>query len=151
MSGKILVIASRFNEFVTSHLVKGAEETLQDAQGEGISFSTVWVPGAFELPSAAQRAARTKAWDAIVCLGAVIRGETPHFDYVCEQAAQGIMQVSLETGTPVIFGVLTTDNIEQALQRCGIKSGNKGRESAAAALAMIKSFGRIDRLAQERR
>ena len=105
------------------------------------------MPGAFELPIAAARAAKSRGYAAVLCLGAVIRGETPHFDYVCDQAASGVMKTSLDTGIPVIFGVLTTDTAEQALARCGIKGGNKGKECAAAALATVKTLQQIDKLA----
>lgn len=138
MNQRILVIASAFNELIVRHLVQGCEAELAD-QGLGRdSVRITWVPGAFEVPVLAARAARSGKFDAIIALGAVIRGETPHFDYVAGEAARGIMDVSVKTGIPVIFGILTTDNADQAIARCGIKGPNKGREAAAAAVIMLK-------------
>ncbi len=137
----ILIVAARFNELITSALVSGAQETLRDA---GLSeVDTVWVPGAFEIPVVALRAARSKKYDAVICIGCVVRGETAHFDFVAGQAAAGIMKVSLDTGVPVIFGVLTTDTVEQAMNRAGLKLGNKGREAAQAALDMVATLKKL--------
>jgi 6,7-dimethyl-8-ribityllumazine synthase len=147
MSARYMIIASKFNDLVTKHLVQGAREAFAEAGLQDGDIDMVWVPGAFELPIAAARAAKTRAYSAVICLGAVIRGETPHFDYVCDQAAAGMMKASLDSGVPVIFGVLTTDTAEQALNRCGIKGGNKGKDCAAAALATVKTLQQIDKLA----
>ena len=135
MTTRVLVLTAKFNDTVTRSLELGACQTLEEA---GAKVKSLWVPGAFELPVAAQKAAKTGNWDAIVCLGCVIRGETPHFDLVSSQVASGIMKVSLDSGIPVIFGVLATDTVDQALNRSGLKLGNKGVESAQAALTMIK-------------
>ena len=147
MTARYIIIASKFNDLLTKHLVQGAKETFLEAGLHEGDVDLVWVPGAFELPIAAARAAKSRGYAAVLCLGAVIRGETPHFDYVCDQAASGVMKTSLDTGIPVIFGVLTTDTAEQALARCGIKGGNKGKECAAAALATVKTLQQIDKLA----
>ena len=133
---KIAIVTSKFNELITSKLYEGAKTCLTAHGVPAKSIDSVWVPGAFELPLIAQKLAETKQYDAIICLGAVIRGDTPHFDYVCSQAASGIAHVSLKTGIPIIFGVLTTDTLEQALMRSGAKCGNKGWEAALAAIEM---------------
>ncbi|MEI8027127.1 MAG: 6,7-dimethyl-8-ribityllumazine synthase [Pseudomonadota bacterium] len=135
MTSRVLILTAKFNDTVTRSLELGARQTLEEAQAK---VKSLWVPGAFELPVAAQKAAKTGNWDAIVCLGCVIRGETPHFDLVSSQVASGIMKVSLDSGIPVIFGVLATDTVDQAMNRSGLKLGNKGVESAHAALAMVK-------------
>ncbi len=135
MTSRVLILTAKFNDTVTRSLELGALQTLEEAQAK---VKSLWVPGAFELPVAAQKAAKTGNWDAIVCLGCVIRGETPHFDLVSSQVASGIMKVSLDSGIPVIFGVLATDTVDQAMNRSGLKLGNKGVESAHAALAMVK-------------
>jgi 6,7-dimethyl-8-ribityllumazine synthase len=140
---RFAVVASSFNELVVGKLVEGA---LACFRAHGISeddLVVAWVPGAFELPLVAQKLAKTELYDAVVCLGAVIRGETPHFEYVAGQAAQGIQQVSLESGLPVAFGVLTTDTIEQALDRAGGKHGNKGWDAAMAAMQMASVLDQI--------
>ncbi len=134
MTSRVLILTAKFNDTVTRSLELGARQTLEEAQAK---VKSLWVPGAFELPVAAQKAAKTGNWDAIVCLGCVIRGETPHFDLVSSQVASGIMKVSLDTGIPVIFGVLATDTVDQAMNRSGLKLGNKGVDSAHAALAMV--------------
>lgn len=141
---KIAIAVSRFNELITSKLYEGAKNCLH---AHGISpeaIDTAWVPGAFELPLIAQKLAETNRYDAVICLGAVIRGETPHFDYVCSQAASGIAHVSLKTGIPIIFGVLTTNTLEQALMRTGAKCGNKGWEVALAAIEMCSLITKIE-------
>ena len=130
---RFAIVASRFNEIIVTKLVDGARAWFdRHGVGEG-EVDTVWVPGAFELPIAARRLASTGSYDAVVCLGAVIRGETPHFDHVAAQAAEGIRRAGEDTGVPVVFGVLTTDTFEQAIDRAGGAHGNKGWDSAAAA------------------
>jgi 6,7-dimethyl-8-ribityllumazine synthase len=133
---RIALLASRFNETITKSLLEGALSALRRHGLDDASITVAWVPGAFELPMAAKRLADSGEFDAIVCLGAVIRGATSHYDYVCSQAASGIARVSLDTGVPVIFGVLTTETIEQAIERSGTKAGNKGFDSAVAAIEM---------------
>ncbi|BBO84417.1 6,7-dimethyl-8-ribityllumazine synthase [Desulfosarcina ovata subsp. sediminis] len=130
------IIASRFNDFITDRLVGGAVDALTRSGAEDKDIDLVKVPGAFEIPMLAQRMAKSKKYHAVICLGAVIRGATPHFDYVCAEASKGIAQVSMETGVPVIFGILTTDTIEQAIERAGTKAGNKGWSAAVAAIEM---------------
>ena len=133
---RIAVLAARFNETITKSLLEGALSALRRHGLDDASITVAWVPGAFELPIAAKRLAASGEFDAVVCLGAVIRGATTHYDYVCSQAASGIARVALDTGVPVIFGVLTTENIEQAIERSGTKAGNKGFDSAVAAIEM---------------
>lgn len=133
---KVCVIASRFNEFITGKLISGAHDCLLRHGVDDGSITLVWVPGAFEIPLAAQHAIASAKYDAVVCLGAVIRGATPHFEYVSAEVSKGIASVSLDTGLPVVFGVLTTDNIEQAIERAGTKAGNKGWEAALTAIEM---------------
>jgi 6,7-dimethyl-8-ribityllumazine synthase len=130
------IIASRFNDFITDRLVGGALDALTRSGAKDTDIDIVKVPGAFEIPMVARRMATTKKYHAVVCLGAVIRGATPHFDYVCAEASKGIAQVSMETLVPVIFGILTTDTIEQAIERAGTKAGNKGWSAAMAAIEM---------------
>ncbi|MGX6441711.1 6,7-dimethyl-8-ribityllumazine synthase [Neobacillus sp. K501] len=133
---KIGIVVGRFNEFITSKLLSGAQDALKR---HGVSESDVdiaWVPGAFEIPLIAQKMAKSKKYDAVITLGTVIRGSTPHFDYVCNEVAKGVSKITLESGIPVIFGVLTTDSIEQAIERAGTKAGNKGWEAAAGAIEM---------------
>ena len=146
---RFAVVASRFNEVVVNQLVAGATECLRR---HGISDDDVdmaWVPGAFELPLAADRLARTDRYDAVICLGAVIRGQTAHFDHVAGQAAAGIQRVALDTGVPVLFGVLTTENFEQAMDRAGGKHGNKGWDSAMAAMEMAGLLDSLPKAGQE--
>jgi 6,7-dimethyl-8-ribityllumazine synthase len=133
---RIALLASRFNETITKSLLEGALSALRRHGLDDASITVAWVPGAFELPVTAKRLADSGEFDAIVCLGAVIRGATSHYDYVCSQAASGIARVSLDTGVPVIFGVLTTETIEQAIERSGTKAGNKGFDSAVSAIEM---------------
>ncbi|SMF69774.1 6,7-dimethyl-8-ribityllumazine synthase [Pseudobacteriovorax antillogorgiicola] len=144
MAEKVLIVAARFNELVTRSLVDGAVQTLKDGGLQDNQIFTTWVPGAFEIPVVAAKAARSKGFDAVICLGAVIRGNTAHFDYVAGPAASGIMNVSVETEVPVIFGVLTTDTVEQALNRAGLKLGNKGSEAAQTALQMIQTLKTVE-------
>lgn len=146
---RILIIASKFNDYITKSLHSGAVETLKEDGFQDADIDTVWVPGCFEIPTVAAKAARSNSWSAIICLGAVIRGETPHFDFVAGQAAAGIMKAGTDSGIPVIFGVLTTDTVEQALNRAGIKYGNKGADSAKTAISMIKCMSRIEELARK--
>ncbi len=134
---KIGIVAARFNEFIVSKLVGGAEDALlrHDVKEEDITVA--WVPGAFEIPLAAKKMAMSGKYDAVICLGTVIRGATSHYDYVCNEVSKGVAAVSLESGIPVMFGVVTTENIEQAIERAGTKAGNKGYDCALGALEMI--------------
>ena len=133
---KFALVVSRFNEFISKKLLEGAQDALirHDVTAENIDIA--WVPGAFEIPLVAKKLAQSKKYDAVICLGAVIRGNTPHFDYIASEVAKGIALVGLETGIPVTFGVLTTENIEQAVERAGTKDGNKGFEAAMNAIEM---------------
>lgn len=133
---KYAVIVARFNHFISDRLLEGCLDTLKRHQVEDDNIDIIRVPGAFEIPLMAKRAAK-KNYDGIICLGAVIRGQTSHYDYVCAEVSKGIANVGLESGKPVIFGVLTTDNIEQAVERAGTKAGNKGSEAALAAIEMV--------------
>lgn len=134
---KIGIVAARFNEFITSKLLEGAKDGLlrHDVSEENIHVA--WVPGAFEIPLIASKMARSGKYDAVICLGAVIRGATSHYDYVCNEVSKGIASVSLESGVPVMFGVITTENIEQAIERAGTKAGNKGFDCAVGAIEMV--------------
>lgn len=134
---RVGIVAARFNEFITSKLLSGAIDGLlrHNVQQENIQIA--WVPGAFEIPLIASKMAKSGRYDAVICLGAVIRGSTSHYDYVCNEVSKGIASVSLESGIPVLFGVLTTENIEQAIERAGSKAGNKGSECAAGAIEMV--------------
>ncbi len=134
---KVGIVASRFNEFIVSKLIGGALDGLlrHDVKEEDITLA--WVPGAFELPLAAQKMAKSGKYDAVICLGAVIRGATSHYDLVCNEAAKGIAQVGLQTGVPIMFGVVTTENIEQAIERAGTKAGNKGYDCALSVLETV--------------
>ena len=140
---KIGIVAARFNEFIVSKLVEGAKDGLirHDVSEENIDVA--WVPGAFEIPLIAKKMANSGKYDAIICLGTVIRGETSHYDYVCAEVSKGIAQVSLETELPVMFGILTTDTIEQAVVRAGTKAGNKGYDCALGAIEMINLMASI--------
>ncbi len=137
---RIGIVAARFNEFITSKLLGGAVDAFVRHGGEDGKIDVAWVPGAFEVPLVAKKMAETGKYDAVVCLGAVIRGATPHFDMVANEATKGIANVSLQTEVPVIFGILTTDSIEQAVERAGTKAGNKGSDAAMAALEMINLY-----------
>ena len=134
---KIGIVAARFNEFITSKLLGGALDAFKRHGGDEANIDLAWVPGAFEIPLVAKKMAETKKYDAVVCLGAVIRGATPHFDMVANEATKGIANVGLQTGPPIIFGVLTTDTIEQAVERAGTKAGNKGYDCALSAIEMV--------------
>ncbi|MFC1523500.1 6,7-dimethyl-8-ribityllumazine synthase [Thermodesulfobacteriota bacterium] len=140
---KFGIVLARFNSFVAERLLEGAVDTLVRSGATEDDIEVARVPGAYEIPLIAQKMAKSGRYDAVICLGAVIRGATPHFDYVAGEAAKGIAMVSLETGLPVIFGVLTTDSIEQAIERAGSKAGNKGSECAAAAVEMINLLGQM--------
>ena len=134
---KIGIVAARFNEFIVSKLVSGAEDCLYRHDVAKEDVEVAWVPGAFEIPLVAQAMARTKKYDAIICLGCVIRGATSHYDYVCNEVSKGIAKVSLDENMPVMFGVVTTENIEQAIERAGTKAGNKGYVCEMGALEMV--------------
>lgn len=133
---KVAIVVSRFNSFITSKLLDGALDALRRHKLMEKNISVAWVPGAFEIPLVAKKLASTKNFDAIICLGAVIRGETTHYDYICNEVSKGIAQVGLQSGVPVIFGVVTTENIQQAIERAGTKSGNKGFDAAISAMEM---------------
>ncbi len=133
---KFGIIASRFNDFITKELVSGCVDTLTRHGANNEDLSITWVPGAFEIPLVAQRLAKAKSYDALICLGTVIRGSTPHFEYIASEVAKGVAKVSLDSGFPVIFGIITADTIEQAVERAGTKEGNKGRDAAVSAIEM---------------
>ena len=134
---KMGIVAARFNEFIVSKLVSGAEDALVRHGVDTDDVDIAWVPGAFEIPLIAQKMAKSGKYDAVICLGAVIKGSTSHYDYVCAEVSKGVAQAGLNTGVPVIFGVLTTDNIEQAIERAGTKAGNKGYDVACTAIEMV--------------
>ncbi len=140
---KVAIVVARFNEFITGKLLSGAVDCLKRHEADEDSITVVWVPGAFEVPVAAKKLAEKGGYDAIICLGAVIRGATPHFDYVCAEASKGIAQVSMHYGIPVAFGILTTENIQQAVERAGTKAGNKGADAAMTAMEMVNLFREI--------
>lgn len=142
---KVGIVAARFNEFITSKLVSGAMDGLlrHDVKEEDIHVA--WVPGAFEIPLIASKMAKSGKYDAVICVGAVIRGSTSHYDYVCNEVSKGIAAVSLESGIPVMFGVLTTENIEQAIERAGTKAGNKGYDCALGAIEMVNLIQEIEK------
>lgn len=134
---KVGIVASRFNEFIVSKLVAGAVDGLVRHNVNDDDISLAWVPGAFEIPLAASKMANSGKYDAVICVGAVIRGATSHYDYVCNEVSKGIAQVSMNAGIPVLFGILTTDSIEQAIERAGTKAGNKGYDCALSAIEMV--------------
>ena len=140
---KFGIVISRFNELISSQLLAGAKDCLirHDCKEEDITIA--WVPGSYEIPLTAKRMAKSKKYAAVICLGAVIRGGTPHFDYIAAEVSKGVAQVGLEANLPVIFGILTTDSIEQALERAGTKAGNKGWDAALSAIEMVNLFGKI--------
>ena len=140
---KVGIIASRFNEIIVNKLLGGAVDGLVRHGVEEDNITAAWVPGAFEIPIAASRMARSGQYDAVICVGAVIRGDTTHYDYVCNEVAKGVAQVGLSTGVPVLFGVLTTENIEQAIARAGSKAGNKGYDCALSAIEMVNLMGQM--------
>ncbi len=140
---KFCIIVSRFNEFITSKLLSGAVDELKRHGVKEDNIDIVWCPGAFEIPIIAKKCAKTKKYNAIITLGAVIKGSTSHYDYVCAEVSKGVASVGLETEVPVIFGVLTTDNIEQAVERAGTKAGNKGSDAAKSAIEMASLLAKI--------
>jgi 6,7-dimethyl-8-ribityllumazine synthase len=141
---KFGIVVSRFNEFITGKLLGGALDTLKRNNASTDHITVVWVPGSFEIPAVARRLASTGSYDAVICLGAVIRGATPHFEYVSSEVAKGVAALSLNSSIPVIFGVLTTDTIEQAIERAGTKSGNKGSDAAFSAIEMSYLYKQIE-------
>jgi len=150
LEGKLLaegqrvgIVAARFNEFITSKLLGGAKDAFVRHGGDENRLDVAWVPGAFEIPLVARKMAESGKYDAVVCIGAVIRGATPHFDMVANEATKGVAQVGLQTGIPVIFGILTTDSIEQAVERAGTKAGNKGFDAMTTAIEMIDLLKKI--------
>ena len=151
MEGKVVapegmrvgIVASRFNSFIVEKLLEGAVDGLLRHGVEENNITACWVPGAFEIPLTAQKMAQSGKYDAVICVGAVIRGSTSHYDYVCNEVSKGIAAVGLQTGKPVLFGVVTTENIEQAIERSGSKAGNKGYDCALAAIEMVNLMGQI--------
>jgi 6,7-dimethyl-8-ribityllumazine synthase len=142
--GKTFGIAiSRFNEFITQKLLDGALDCLERHGAEERNITIVWVPGSFEIPYAAYKMAKSEKFNAVICLGTVIRGQTPHFDYIAGEVSKGIAKISLNTGVPTIFGIITADNLEQAIERAGTKAGNKGWDAALSAIEMVKLFEQI--------
>ena len=141
---RVGIVAARFNEFITSKLLSGALDGLLRHDIDGDDIHVAWVPGAFEIPLAASKMAKSGKYDAVICLGAVIRGSTSHYDYVCNEVSKGVAQAGLQTGVPVLFGVVTTENIEQAIERAGTKAGNKGADAAMAALEMASLLPKLD-------
>lgn len=140
---KFGIIASRFNDFITKELVSGCSDTLLRHGSEDKDFTIVWVPGAFEIPAVAQKMSASKSYDALICLGTVIRGATPHFDYIASEVAKGIAKVSQDSAVPVIFGIITADTIEQAIERAGTKQGNKGSDAALSAIEMANLMEKL--------
>jgi 6,7-dimethyl-8-ribityllumazine synthase len=140
---KFVLVASRFNEFITNKLISGAQDMLKRHGASDDDICVIWVPGAFEIPAVAKKAADSDKYDAVICLGCVIRGATPHFDYVAAEVSKGVASISLHGKIPVIFGILTTDTIEQAIERAGTKSGNKGADAAVNAIEMASLYSQI--------
>ena len=140
---KFGIIASRFNDFITKELVSGCLDTLVRHGAADADLTVAWVPGAFEIPAVSQKLAKNKNYDAVICLGTVIRGATPHFDYVASEVAKGIAKVSQDSGIPVTFGIITADTIEQAIERAGTKDGNKGRDAALSAIEMVNLLEKV--------
>lgn len=140
---KFALLVSRFNEFISKRLLDGAMDTLNRHGVEDSDITVVRVPGSFEIPVAARKLAESGAYSAVICLGAVIRGETPHFDYIANEVAKGVAQVSLSSGVPTLFGIITADTLEQAIERAGTKAGNKGAEAANSAIEMANLFEKI--------
>ncbi len=140
---RFAIVASRFNEFITAKLLDGALDMLRRHGAAEDAVDVIWVPGAFEIPLAAKKLAASGKYDAVICVGAVIRGATSHYDYVCNEVSKGVAQAGLSTGVPVIFGVVTTENIEQAVERAGTKAGNKGADGAMAAMEMANLLKKI--------
>ena len=140
---KFGIIVGRFNEFISGKLLSGAMDCIVRHDGDENDVTTAWVPGSFEIPLTAKKMAESKKYDAVICLGAVIRGATPHFDYVASEVSKGIANVGLDTGVPVIFGIITSDTIEQAIERAGTKAGNKGWDAALTAIEMVDLLGQL--------
>ena len=143
---KFAIVVARFNEFITSKLLGGALDTLKRHETPEENITVAWVPGSFEIPLVAKKFAESKKFDAVICLGAVIRGATTHYDYVCNEVSKGVAQVSLQTGVPAIFGVVTTENIQQAVERAGTKAGNKGADAAMSAMEMANLLKSLETL-----
>ena len=141
---KAAIVAARFNEIIVNKLLGGAVDGLVRHGVEEENITAAWVPGAFEIPLVAERLAKSGKYDAVICVGAVIRGDTSHYDYVCNEVSKGIATVGLQTGVPVLFGVVTTENIEQAIARAGSKAGNKGYDCALSAIEMVNLLNQID-------
>lgn len=142
---KVAIVVARFNEFINSKLLSGAEDALKRHGVEEDHVSVVWVPGAFEIPLTALKLAETKEYDTVITLGSVIRGATPHFDYVSSEVAKGVAQAGMQTGVPISFGVLTTDTIEQAIERAGTKAGNKGYDAAVTAIEIADLYRKLSK------
>jgi len=142
---KFFIVVSRFNEFISRKLLEGAKDGLMRHGAKEDDLAVAWVPGAFEIPYLAKKVAESGRYDAVICLGAVIRGNTPHFNFVASEAAKGVAQAALTTNVPIIFGILTTDTIEQAVERAGTKAGNKGFDAALAAIEMVNLYGEIEK------
>ncbi|MDO4614073.1 MAG: 6,7-dimethyl-8-ribityllumazine synthase [Lachnospiraceae bacterium] len=140
---KVGIVASRFNEIIVNKLLGGAVDGLVRHGVENENITAAWVPGAFEIPTAAQKMAKSGKYDAVICVGAVIRGQTSHYDYVCNEVSKGVAQVALQTGVPVMFGIVTTENIEQAIARAGSKAGNKGYDCALSAIEMVNLLSQM--------
>lgn len=140
---RFAIVISRFNEFISSKLLEGCLDTLVRHGASENAEDVVWVPGAFEIPLIALKLAKSKKYDAVICLGTIIRGATPHFEFIASAAAKGVAKVSLDTGVPCVFGVITADNLEQAIERAGTKDGNKGRDAALSAIEMANLYGKI--------
>ncbi len=140
---KVGIVVSRFNEFITSKLVDGAIDTLVRHGVKEDQIDVIWVPGSFEIPAVVRRTAKRKNHDALICLGCVIRGDTPHFDYIAAEVSKGVAAVSLESDVPVLFGVLTTDTVEQAIERAGTKAGNKGADAALGAIELMDLYKQL--------
>lgn len=141
---KFGIVCARFNDFINDKLLSGALDALVRHGANAVDIDTAWVPGAFEIPLVAKKMAESDRYDAIICIGTVIRGSTTHYDYVCNEAAKGIGHITLQTGVPVSFGVLTTENIEQAIERAGTKAGNKGAEVAIGAIEMVNVLKAVE-------
>lgn len=137
------IVASRFNDFITKRLLDAALDTLIRHGAKESEIEVAWVPGSFEIPLIANKMARSKKYNAVICLGTVIRGATPHFEYIANEAAKGIARINLDTGIPTVFGIITADNIEQAIERAGTKEGNKGKDAALSAIEMVNLLGSI--------
>ncbi|MBQ7704158.1 MAG: 6,7-dimethyl-8-ribityllumazine synthase [Selenomonadaceae bacterium] len=146
---KIGIVVARFNEFITSKLLGGALDVLKRHEVSDEDISIAWVPGSFEIPLVAKKLAESKKFDAVICLGAVIRGATSHYDYVCNEVSKGVAQVGLQTGVPTIFGVVTTENIQQAIERAGTKAGNKGSDAAVSAIEMANLLRNLNEVQNE--